>query len=45
MKHSLLKEYKKSDINGKNTLQPIINELQDKLAKGRTYIKITELLT
>ena len=44
MKHNLINEYRKTNLLGKDILQPIINELQDKLANGRTYIKIIEIL-
>jgi len=44
MKHSLMREYKKHDLQGKAVLQPIIYELQDLLAKGRVYVSIKELL-
>ena len=44
MKHSLMNEYKKADLSGQDTLQPIITELQDLVASGRMYIKLSELL-
>ena len=43
MKHSLMNEYKKADLSGQDTLQPIITELQDLVASGRIYIKLSEL--
>jgi len=44
MKHSLMDEYHKADLKGKNILQPTIDELCKIQAKGRTFIRIKELL-
>ena len=43
MKHNLMNEYRKADLAGQATLQPIIAELQDLVASGRKLIKLSEL--
>jgi len=44
MKHSLMDEYRRADLEGKKILQATIDELCKIQAKGRTFIRIKELL-
>lgn len=44
MKNSLRKRYREVDLKGKAVLQPILDELFDLRASGRTYIALKELL-